>query len=585
MYEHTAESEQNIIDYNVNIRTITFLIIVTVIMLTLVFFIRIYSSNKAKLISDMENEAELLERIISSNINYSKYFINIVSNKIQNDHNNLDHINQTIHDFFQFNDMNLLFGWRKYSWVDRNFNVLVTSLNGIEKKPKHLSFMEGLIDIQKPKPYWKDNIIFHFSKATDKGDSLKIINNIASKETGEYAGSVILSYDIHTLVNSLNARKHHTSTNFILLSKRLYFVAQSQKTIDNIIDDQNVFSHALQKGIEDFNPASDYSYLDMVHGINFYIKSIKDTPFVVVVNIDNKMIKQNIISSVTKEFLKVAMFALISLITVIAIYKRETILRARSETAKAIANNANQAKTNFLKFTAHEIRSPLGFILTGSEMMTKELFGKLSKSYMEYAEGIHKNAQLILNFITDILDENQIIEGKFKIQNSINDIVTIIQESVRINKARYNERNIKISVQCDKDLPSLICDKDRMLQVMSNLISNSIKYSNDDTVILVKAYMVQNKLQIQVIDQGCGMRDEDIKTSLSEYGTQENQTYHSAGSYGLGLPIVKMLLDAHDATLKIASNDQIGGTIVTITFPKSKLVFNKINRSNNVSQR
>ncbi len=141
-----------------------------------------------------------------------------------------------------------------------------------------------------------------------------------------------------------------------------------------------------------------------------------------IINIDNNFIKNNIVQNLTKRFLEVGFLAGVCFIIIIAIYKRETSLRTKAEQATILANNATKAKTDFLAFTAHEIRFPLSFIVTGSEIMSKQLFGKIPAEYTKYVEGIHSNAQIILDFITDILDENQIIEGQFKIVNSLNKI-------------------------------------------------------------------------------------------------------------------------------------------------------------------
>jgi signal transduction histidine kinase len=86
--------------------------------------------------------------------------------------------------------------------------------------------------------------------------------------------------------------------------------------------------------------------------------------------------------------------------------------------------------------------------------------------------GINNNSQLILDFITDILDENQILEGKFKIINALHNINDIINEAINNSLARYNKRNISILSNIGDNLPLLICDKRRFVQIMSNLISN-----------------------------------------------------------------------------------------------------------------
>ncbi len=224
-----------------------------------------------------------------------------------------------------------------------------------------------------------------------------------------------------------------------------------------------------------------------------------------------------------------------------------------------------------MAFTAHEIRSPLGFILTGSEVMSKELFGHMPTKYAKYVEGIHNNAQIILDFITDILDENQILEGQFKIVNSLNQIQDIITQVIAVH---LGKKNISIVTFFEEELPLLVCDKRRITQVIDNLISNSIKYSNENTTITISVKMYEAQMLVTIADQGIGMKEDEIPVALNKYGTINKTDYQKGGSYGLGLPIVKMLLDAHEAILDIHSVDG-KGTSVKIIFPKFKIVYNK----------
>ncbi len=307
----------------------------------------------------------------------------------------------------------------------------------------------------------------------------------------------------------------------------------------------------------------------MANGLNYFIKPLEDFPFTVIINIDNDFIKNNIVQNLTKRFLEVGFLAGVCLIIIIVIYKRETSLRTKAEQATILANNATKAKTDFLAFTAHEIRSPLGFIVTGSEIMSKQLFGKIPAEYTKYVEGIHSNSQIILDFITDILDENQIIEGQFKIVNSLNKIQDII---IRATELYSGQKNISIITDFEPNLPLVICDKKRISQVIDNLVSNSIKYSDKNTVINICVKMDKGQMLITITDQGVGMKQEEIPIALSKYGIIHRQDYQKGGSYGLGLPIAKMLLAAHEAILNIGSTYG-KGTTVKIIFPKSKIVY------------
>ncbi len=569
--QDNTENQHN--DYNVNIQIITFIVITMVIILTLVNFIRIYSNEKSLLLKEMSTEANSLKTIFSNQLSYSKYFIKLIGRNIKTNPTDLLYIRKTLKTYFLSRHFNSLFGWRKYSWVNNEYLELVTSIGGIAVNPKKLYFVEDIVHKIDDNKEIKSYVDFRINKTSDN-HSLKLVNAIFDKLAKKFIGAIVLSYDIDTLVQNLNNRKKDSSVNFIIVDKNFDIVAKSKPIIDKIADINDKLSPQLLQLLkkQDQNRGAlnqDCSYLDMANGLNYFIKPLEDFPFTVIINIDNDFIKNNIVQNIIKKFLEVVFLAGVCLIIIIAIYKRETLLRTKAEQATILAINATKTKTDFLAFTAHEIRSPLGFIVTGSEIMSKGLFGKIPPAYTKYVEGIYSNAQIILDFITDILDENQIIEGQFKIVNSLNKIPDII---TRVVEFYVGKNNISIITDFEPNLPLLICDKKRIAQVIDNLISNSIKYSDKNTVINICVKMDKGQMLITIIDQGIGMQQEEIPIALSKYGTIHREDYQKGGSYGLGLPIVKMLLDAHEAILTI---DSTYGkrTTVKIIFPKSKIVY------------
>ncbi|NRB10087.1 MAG: sensor histidine kinase [Rickettsiaceae bacterium] len=574
MNKNRNYKEKKHLGYNLNIHILTIIIIFVVICLTLLYFFRTYHNNKELVLQELKIEASNLGTVLTDRINYSQYFIRIISKSIKEHHNDTRYIRKLLQENFKSRDLNYFFGWRKYSWVNKDFKEVATSNKNFKKNFQFLKYVKDIVKTpSKRNPYG----ISFYTGFQEKERKLKIIDSIVDGNSNKYIGSVILSYDIGTLVRSLNSIKRNIDANFIIIDTDYNVIARSKEVINNVVD-ENGLANNLKSIIKDLKikqSNSDHHYLDMINGINYYIKPLGGLPFIIIVNIDDNVIKQNILDSVARRFIEVAVLAIVCFFSIVSLYKREAVLREKAEKATIVANNATQAKTDFLAFTAHEVRSPLGFILTGSEIMKKELLGNLPAAYMKYAEGIHQNSKIILDFITDILDDNQIIEGRFRIVNSTADIKSIIKEAIKVNLARYNQRKITVNQKLSKDLPLVICDKRRMLQIFSNLVSNAIKYSNDNTNINIVAELVEETIVITVIDEGIGMDEHEIEIALSTYGIVGSNS-HSRGSYGLGLPIVKMLLDAHDASLIITSKKG-EGTKVKIIFPKIKLVYGQNN--------
>ena len=361
-------------------------------------------------------------------------------------------------------------------------------------------------------------------------------------------------------------------------------IAQSNSLIANLLTHDAKFIDKIKSELVNLHHSNAdpkhavLSHLDMMNGLNYYVTGIKNFPFILIVNIDNNEIREDILNEMLKPVLVLVICSILSLSIIIFIYKRETTLRARSEIATLIANNATEAKTNFLAFTAHEIRSPLGFIITGSEIMMKELMGDIPPSYQKYVQGINQKAREILYFITDILDENQILAGKFRVKNELHAISEIIEEARSSVLANFDHRKVSINADLPEVLPLLLCDKGRMVQIFNNLLSNSIKYSEDNTTIEIKAIVEESELILSVRDQGYGIDDDKIPLILSSYGSaREKQKFYSNNSYGLGLSIVTMLIEAHEAEMRISSvKDK--GTTIKIIFPKYKLVYDSHNK-------
>lgn len=561
-------------DVNLRMKILTSITTLIVVFLAIIYFTNSYANKRNKIIQTIKGETSNIENAFVNDINYSQHIMSLIIAQLHNNHNNTQNIEKILKDYVPPSDYSSQFGWRKYSWINSNFKETVTSTNGVESCPRSPYFIENLVRNNN----WKNQTIFYINKPDSDSNSLKLISSIAEPITHKYIGSVVLSYDVNTMIKRLYNNTNNPFTNFVILNDQFEIVVQSKRNIKNIIDSNEKFFPPLDKLLKpsdnDFVKTTDskvISYLNMFNGVNYHIKRINNLPFILIVSLDSDSVSNAMVDNIIKKLLEISIFAVMFFLSVVSIYRRETWLRSRAEQATIIANKANKAKTDFLTFTAHEIRSPLGFILTGSEMISKKFFGELSQAYVEYAEGIYQNSKIILDFITDILDENQIIGGKFKIINSKADIKEIINKAVAVNKTRFSSRKIFINVDIQDNLPELTCDQRRILQVMSNLISNSVKYSEDNTKITISAKIINSQMYIEVHDQGIGMSEEEIQSALNIYGEATNKRDHKLlESYGLGLPIVKMLLDAHEAELEIRSIPCVG-TMVRIIFHKDKL--------------
>jgi len=554
-------------EYRITVKLIAFSVTAVVLVFVAIFFIKTYVVEKQRIVSSIHSEGNVMEAFYSENLNQTWYVINLLSEQIKKDPHNTSYIKDLLKDYMNSADVQEIFGWSEFMWFDHMLHQRVSDSGIVDDNPSPMENRAVAFRHQFP-----EKMSYRFD---DKEQGIYAIVGVIDQTTKAYLGSVVVDFDIATLMRHLDSRAISATTSFALISEELCVVAQSRPNMYDVgLHDSMVVGHHLRniiKRIFESDKNKAVTFLDMISGVNYHIQKVPDQPLVLLVNMDQESIKNSIFDQVTMKFLETSIVALCLLALIILIYKRETGLRAKSELASEIAKRATKAKSDFLAFTAHEIRSPLGFIMTGSEAMKQRCFGDIDSKYDAYLDGIHQNASLIVDFITDILDETQVLEGTFSVANpEAVDIRDIISRAVSINASRCHSNNVRIDVQIDTNLPMLICDPRRILQVMSNLLSNAIKYSYPNTVVQVVAKMQDENLAIFVIDKGPGMTEAEVNTALTKYGTVRKKDFDFIEAYGLGLPIVKMLLDAHSAKLIIKSEVSVG-TEVLVIFPKEKL--------------
>lgn len=222
---------------------------------------------------------------------------------------------------------------------------------------------------------------------------------------------------------------------------------------------------------------------------------------------------------------------------------------------RAIVENNN--KTELLGFVSHELKNQIGAILSLSSMMKEGVMGGVSEMQRECVSDIYSVANDMLEYVRDLMDVNQVESGNFSVDltKKIN-IVEIIGKSIKINKDFALKRDIKIEFDNKIELPEFYLDSKRMKQILINLISNSLKYSKEGTVVNINAKVVSGELLISVKDHGFGMSGNDVARVFEKHTKINNENYGKFDSFGLGLPLVKKLTEMQNGIIKI--NSQLG---------------------------
>lgn len=250
--------------------------------------------------------------------------------------------------------------------------------------------------------------------------------------------------------------------------------------------------------------------------------------------------------------------------------EEEVRLRTEAMTSALVeAEQANQAKSEFLATMSHEFRTPLNAILGFSDVISHQYLGPQGeKKYREYAEDIHASGEHLLEMVNDLLDISAIEAGKQFLKKEQLAVDEVVSDSFHVIELKAQERNIQMLADTPEYLPPLSADKHAIRQILLNLLTNAIKFTPDGGRITVSAKASGSEIVLQVNDTGKGI-PADILPQLAEPFTRgATNPYEKGEGWGLGLAITKSLVALHGGRFEIASEVGIG-TTVTVVLPSS----------------
>ena len=232
------------------------------------------------------------------------------------------------------------------------------------------------------------------------------------------------------------------------------------------------------------------------------------------------------------------------------------------------AEQASQAKSDFLAKISHEIRTPLNAIIGFSEVMMEERLGPIdNERYLAYLKDIHASGEHLLALLNDLLDLSKIEAGKLDLTFSAVDLNALTQECVALMQPQANRGRVIVRTSLAPGLPPIQADPRSVRQILLNLLSNSVKFTGaGGQVIVSTAVMERGDAVLRVRDTGIGMSEQEIATALEPYRQIETATHGGPRGTGLGLPLTKALAEANRANFAIRSNLN-SGTLVEVAFP------------------
>lgn len=248
--------------------------------------------------------------------------------------------------------------------------------------------------------------------------------------------------------------------------------------------------------------------------------------------------------------------------------KKERMQEAKLKEAYIVAEEANKAKTDFLNNMSHDIRTPMNVILGYNELMKQYLTDPI---LVDYQNKIEQSGKLLLSIINNVLDMARIESGKMVVEERAEQIGLVVEEIENVFESSAQEKNIVFTTSVDVDHTHVLWDGFKVREILMNLVGNAFKYTPDGGHIAIDVKELDCarsgyvRIQTQIKDTGIGMSEDYLPTLFDSFSREYNTTIGKVSGTGLGMAIVKNLVDMMDGDICVKS--KIGeGTCFTLTF-------------------
>lgn len=230
---------------------------------------------------------------------------------------------------------------------------------------------------------------------------------------------------------------------------------------------------------------------------------------------------------------------------------RQFLKRLADRAAAAVQNArlyqaveaANEAKSQFVSIVTHELRIPLTSIKGYTDLIRQGVVGPITEQQTEFLNVIANNVERMSRLISDLSDISRIERGKLRLEPSHFSLPERVEETINSLRHKLEEKGQTISTELDTSLPQVYADPNRVVQVLTNLISNAWKYTPEGGRILVRAYPLDGKVQVEVQDNGIGISEEDQKKLFTQFFRSESPAVREQTGWGLGLNVTRKLVE------------------------------------------
>jgi signal transduction histidine kinase len=222
----------------------------------------------------------------------------------------------------------------------------------------------------------------------------------------------------------------------------------------------------------------------------------------------------------------------------------------------------DRLKSDFVAVVSHELRTPLAVVIGNLELLGDDRFFKIDPQQAQFLRNAMTNSHRLLHLINDILDFSKLENAQLTMTRSANDVAEVIRAAAENLRRLFEERELNLEVEVAPDLPLAEIDEQRIVQVLTNLISNAIKFSPAGAPIEVTVSHDAHEIRVGVRDHGEGIQREDMPKLFSKFSQIDQRSTRKVGGTGLGLAICKGIVEAHGGRIWAESEPGQGSTFV-----------------------
>src|SRR5262245_6395530 len=249
----------------------------------------------------------------------------------------------------------------------------------------------------------------------------------------------------------------------------------------------------------------------------------------------------------------------------------QKLMIRREQTARASAEEASRLKDQFLAMVSHELRTPLSAVVGWSDMLRS---GKLPSADREKAsEAIYSNARRQARMIDELLDVARITSGKLRLERTAVNLAQVVRDALDVVQVAADAKAIQIEGSVDQSIGTIYGDGGRLQQIAWNLLSNAVKFTPAGGRVHLELRRNQNIAELTVTDNGVGVPPDFLPYVFEAFSQADASTRRVHGGLGLGLSIVRQLVEAHGGNISVSSDGEGRGTTFTVQLPLVSMPF------------